>query len=377
MFSQPGKRSLFAASVTAIVLAAAAVFGAPPGGGAAAAQSASVDQASGTQTPYAYLPVVERALPTPTATPVPPASWALVGSMSAARSDHTATLLTGGPDAGDVLVAGGDDVNGKALASAELYDQATKTWSPVGSLTAARAGHTATLLASGPDSGCVLVAGGDDVSDNALASAELYDPATKTWSPVGSLSTARAGHTATLLTSGSNSGDVLVAGGADSNDTALAGAELYDPATKTWSPARSLGTARYNHTATLLVSGKVLVAGGEDSEEEEVANAEQYDPTSNTWSPAGSLSTARFDHIAALLLSGQVLVAGGESGGFFAAIDSAELYDPASNTWSPTVGMTTARSHQTATLLASGQVLVAGGIDPNGNAFASAELYTP
>ncbi len=74
----------------------------------------------------------------------------------------------------------------------------------------------------------------------------------------GSLATARADHTATLLPNGK----VLVAGG---SSCVLASAELYDPASGTWTATGSLATARDLHTATLLPNGKVLVAGGFDS----------------------------------------------------------------------------------------------------------------
>ena len=101
----------------------------------------------------------------------------------------------------------------------------------------------------------MLVAGGVNV-DTVLDSAELYDPATGTWSATGSMHDARTNHTATLLLNGK----VLVVGG-NGSESILTSAELYDPATGTWSPTGSLNVARYYHTATLLADGRVLVAG--------------------------------------------------------------------------------------------------------------------
>ncbi|MFZ0916796.1 MAG: kelch repeat-containing protein, partial [Candidatus Udaeobacter sp.] len=86
----------------------------------------------------------------------------------------------------------------------------------------------------------------------------------------------------------------------------------------------SLTTARYGHTATLLPKGQVLVAGGEGTSGY-LSSAELYDPASGTWTATGSLNTAREFHKATLLPNGKVLVAGGVDNGSF--LRSAELYD--------------------------------------------------
>ena len=122
-----------------------------------------------------------------------------------------------------MLVAGGEGSDGGVLASSELYDPATDTWSATGSMTTARVDHTATRLKRGN----VLVAGGLDASFFLTASAETYHPATGVWRTVGSMNTARQLHTATLL----DNGQVLAAGGLDSSLNLLASAELFTPPT--------------------------------------------------------------------------------------------------------------------------------------------------
>src|SRR5207249_1226049 len=137
----------------------------------------------------------------------------------------------------------------------------------------------------------------------------------------------------------------------------------------------SLNTARYLHTATLLRNGKVLVAGGEGLDSESLTSAELYDPASGTWTATGRLNTARFLHTATLLPNGKVAVTGGYNSNV-GNLASAELYDPASGTWTAVGGLLpTARDRHTATLLANHQMIVAGGF--NGGALASTELYHP
>jgi galactose oxidase-like protein len=292
------------------------------------------------------------------------AGFVLTGSMTTARFLHTATTLLNN---GMVLIAGGDNTS-LTLTSAELYDAAIGTFTATGSMTNARENHTTTLL----NNGQVLIAGGNTLSSSSFwASAELYDPGTGIFFATGSMTSPRYGHSATFLDTG-NFGKVLIAGGFNGS-TALASAELYDAATGTFTATGSMTNARENQTATSLNNGQVLIAGGVNGSTA-LASAELYDISTGTFTATGSMTSPRYGHSATLLNNGKVLIAGGVNGTAFVA--SAELYDPATGTFTATGSMTNAREAQTATLLSDGNVLMAGGVNGS-TALASAELYLP
>src|SRR5438128_9354869 len=97
----------------------------------------------------------------------------------------------------------------------------------------------------------------------------------------------------------------------------------------TWRRTGSLGTARSQHTATLLANGKVLVVGGVNVLSpccRMTGSAELYDPATGHWSATRSLSTLRQSHIAARLANGKVLVAGGHGESFSVFLTTAEIY---------------------------------------------------
>lgn len=247
-----------------------------------------------------------------------PRPWVPAAALSTARFIYTATDL----GAGFVLVAGGAGNGETVNSSAELYDSGAGRWMTTGSMSTARTGHTATLLPSGQ----VLAAGS---ALNLSPSAELYDPGAGRWTLTGSMGILRSDHTATLLPSG----QVLVAGGftiIGKDPQVIASAELYTPTTGQWTATGSMSSARTGHTATLLPSEQVLVAGGQDELTRSLAGSEEYDPVTGRWTVSGSLGTSRFGHTATLLPSGQVLAAGGlfhgDSSDFVLA--SAELHEP-------------------------------------------------
>ncbi len=121
-------------------------------------------------------------------------------------------------------------------------------------------------------------------------------------------------------------------GGQPLAGNALATAELFDPATGAWSVTGSMGTGRVFHSATLLSNEKVLVAGGENNNTQSrtvFASAELFDPATGTFLATGTMRTTRAFFEMVPLTNGQVLAAGGDTGSSqVTPTAAAELYTP-------------------------------------------------
>lgn len=305
-------------------------------------------------------------------------SWQTVGSTKDVRESAGLVVLQDGR----VLVAGGhpqvrnpDGSRWRPISTAELYDPATRSWQPTGSLIEARGGiGTLTLLRNGK----VLLAGEHDTRTGA----ELYDPVTGKWTRTGSLLVGRGVHSTTPL----QDGRVLVAGGIDyeqSKTPIFASAELYDPASGKWTATGPMLGKRFKHSAIRLKDGKVLVAGGTDTEPSEdppLASAELYDPATEAWKQTGALNQARETAAAVLLRDGRVLIAGGSVGKFgsYRSLASMEIYDPSTGKWSLGAPMSRDRTQFPLVLLPDGRALAAGGVTrPSGSALRDAEIFDP
>jgi hypothetical protein len=303
------------------------------------------------------------------------ATFTSTGPMLEARHSFAAVPLQNGK----VLIVGGcggkcadptacDECAGP-LASAELFDPYASgglgSFAATGSMAIARHAPTATRLSSGK----VLVAGGfngPEKEGHALATAEIYDPGTGTFSAAnGTLTTSRGRHTAALL----GGGRVLLAGGVSSSGVA-ASTELFDPSQNTFTPGPQMSVPRRRHSATALPSGKVLLAGGSTGMSAvgtypvPTGTADLFDPVAGTIQPTGALKAARYDHAATLLPSGQVLVSFGCKADWcgMAGIETtAELYDPVLGSFASHQASPTLRRGPTITVLHTGKVAVIGG----------------
>jgi Bacterial Ig domain/Cadherin-like beta sandwich domain/HYR domain/Galactose oxidase, central domain/Kelch motif/Regulator of chromosome condensation (RCC1) repeat len=276
-------------------------------------------------------------------------TWSTGTAMNAARSNAAAVVLNDGK----VLVTGGRDASNNTLATADLYNPATGTWSTI-NMVAGRWLHRAEKLADGR---VLVIAGAGNPGRTALNTAEIYNPATGTFTAVANLAESRETFASTVL----SDGKVLVHGGWFAGGVRSSG-EVYDPATNTWTATGS-SVQRNSHELVRLTNGKVLMTSGHTGAVHGPPECFLYDPATNAWTATGSMGTGRAHPRSIVLANGKVLTTGESL--------TCELYDPSTGTWSYTGSMSVSRGRHHAIELGDGKVLAIGG----GN--ASSETYNP
>ncbi len=318
---------------------------------------------------------------TPTAALPAVGTWAAAPDLVSIRGTTTAVVLKDGK----ALAAGGG-VGQQAIAAAEIFDPAAAVWQPTGAMNHARRGHQAVLLGDGR----VLVAGGIAEGD-LLSSAEIYDPGTAKWTITGAMSVPRLGATLTLLTNG----NVLITGGTVAEGASGSGggqtlrpdatAETFNVAAGRWTKtAGSMSTPRFEHTATALDDGRVLIAGGQGPPANGISGAlastEVYDPAVDSFRKSNDMGDARFNHTAVKLPDRSVMVVGGAGGtNGDTSLTTAEVFNPGDGSWTAAGVLTGSRTGHVAAVFPDGRVLVAGGESVtrgNRRALSTAEIFT-
>lgn len=285
-------------------------------------------------------------------------------SMISSRVNHSATLL---PD-GRVLIVGGadgaDSNSTPAYSTAELYDPATNTFSrTANNPTTNHAYSLATLLGNGK----VIIAGGDDplTGGNGHMACDLFDPATNTFSAAAPTNEVR--YLFTLITL--PDGDALAIGGNGPDGNGSSDAEEYDVAAGTWTVLPSMMAAPFILAqSTVLPNGDVITEGGGYSS----TAVSGFRPSTGVFSVLTPLVQARQGGVATLLADATILVAGGQTQGQPGTLSEAEIFDPYANNGNgsstPVGSMSTDRNYfATAVPLPFGRAAVIGGLSATQN----------
>jgi hypothetical protein len=259
-----------------------------------------------------------------------------------------------------LLIVGGRDAAGARIAEAEVFLESQGRFATVSDpRLEGRTGHQVVTL---PD-GRALVTGGE--SDAGTVGTAVYiavmDDGTYRVSPAPTLAEPRRGHAATVAV-----GTPIVFGGYDVNGAPLDTVEAVDVGYSTSEIIARLKTPRAEATATVLPDGSILLVGGVGPGGGPVADAELFNPITRS-TEQKSLSYPRHGHSATLLPDGRVLIAGGTRNG--APFNEVELYVPGFGSFVNERPLSTARANHLAVPLCDETVLLTGG-------GSGAELYT-
>lgn len=209
--------------------------------------------------------------------------------------------------------------------------------------------------------------------------AEVYDPTTKTFSPADDMITYRGGHPAVLLSNGKlqffdgtvlQDGRVFFAGARS--------AEIYDPVAGTFMPtgpyAHGGPTTSWN-TRTVLLDGRVLLTGSVGTPQQFFGATEVFDPKTGTFKKTGDMQAfGDTPGLGILLADGTVLIL---QWYFDIGNDVAELYDPSTESFTAIGCVYSNHEYSAGVRLRDGRILITGGQVPGGDGSSDVIIYVP
>lgn len=239
----------------------------------------------------------------------------------------------------------------------EMFDPRRNTWTPRRAIPTTRGSFGIATV-----DGKIYVLGGVLVADGLerdLATVEVYDPRTDTWTKRRSMPTPRSQVGAAVV-----DGKIYAIGGKNSESTV----EEYDPATDAW---RSRATAKFRirNAGVVAVGGRIYVIGGHRLGGNAVL---EYDPRADSWRERSRMPTPRTD-LALAVCNERIHVFGGHG-----HLRANEAYDPATDTWRAGQPMPTMRGYLAAATVDAKIYVIGGALEiMRGNELGLVEVYDP
>ena len=246
-------------------------------------------------------------------------------------------MLSAAAADGKIYAISGHVSGNKLTPVVEVYGPATDTWTRKADLPTPRFLTSASVV-----DGKIYVIGGGTASVLGTGIVEAYDPAADTWTRKASMPTPGHGLSTSVL-----SGKIYAIGRFDGTNRATV--ETYDPAADRWTAQAPLPSLR-SHVCSAALGGKLYAIGGWDADfkkdlHQAFNTVDVYDPATKRWSPRAGMPTPRW-LCTSSVIAGKIYVTGGvtlAAGGKWKTTGKLEIYDPETDTWESGADMPTPR----------------------------------
>ena len=306
--------------------------------------------------------------------------WTRKADMPTARTGFATSVVNG-----KVFVIGGNiqlkrgEFGDLSASTVEMYDPETDTWEQKANMPTARSGVSVSVVdrkiyaIGGSKLKTIQMPHGFSSESEELATVEMYDPITDTWTQKADMPTPKKTMTCVV------NGKIYAIGGwlTTHEKPHLETVEVYDPGTDTWAKAENMNCARCS-AAIGVVNGEIYAIGGlgsspvQDQSDFYLSNVEVFNPKTNQWQERTEMSAPKALHTASVI-DGKIYVIGGyfSKDGEFKKLSTIEIYDPTTDHWTQKSDLPIGKwGHKTEVI--DGQIYIFGG-----GPVTSVQVYDP